>query len=133
MYLDLNESMSRWRVLTADLRLPPSEDPAYMSQRDHRIEKLVEKWSRAFAPWRNSKYKDEDQMRSLSAIWRSAAELGVWIFSQPSSFQFQWPEQRDLRTHQITVTPALIKTTDEKGHALKQPQVILEAVNKRND
>ena len=126
--LDVDKSMSRWRLLTAELRLPPSEDTAYLSQRDHRISGSVEAWSRAFAPWRNQKYKDQEQNESLTAIWKSAAELGIWIFSQPSNLQFQWPELRGVGANRIPIAPALVKTTDESGQTLKQPQIMLEAV-----
>ena len=76
------------------------------------------------------KYRDEDRARSLSAILRSAAELGIWIFSQPSDFQFRWPQQSELGPNRIAVGPALVKMTDERGVPLKQVQVMLETVSK---
>ena len=127
----LHESLSRWRVLTAYLRPPPSQDAEYIAQRDHEINEITRAFSRVFAPWRSPKYKDEDQIRSLSAILKSAAELGVWLFSQPSDYQFRWPEQSKIGPTRIAVAPALVKTTDERGRVLSQPQVMLEAVIKR--
>jgi len=116
--------------LTAYLRPSPSQDPEYFAERDRRISEYVRAFSRDFASWRNLKYKDEDRARSLSAIFRSAAELGIWVFSQPTDLQFRWPEKSEMGPDRVAVTPALIKMTDEMGQALRKPQVILEAMTK---
>ena len=127
----IDQSISRWRVLTAYLRRPPLQDPQYVSERDRRINESVLQFSKAFAAWRDMKYTDEVRNRSLSAILRSAAELGIWIFSQPSDLRFRWVTQDETLSNAIVVAPALIKVTDERGRALKQPQVMLEAVTKK--
>ena len=65
-------------------------------------------------------------MRSLSAIFKDAAGLGIWIFSQPSDLQFQWPKQSEVGSNGIAVAPALVKLTDERGQSLSEPQVMIK-------
>ncbi len=120
--------MSRWRVLTAYLRPTPSQDPVYIAHRDHQIREDVGAFSRAFAPWTNLKHEDKVRNQSLSAILRSAAELGIFIFSQPSDLRFYWPKQSEVGANRVVVSPSLIKVTDERGQALAESQVMLKAV-----
>jgi hypothetical protein len=87
---------------------------------------MVLVFSRAFAPWQNPKYKDEDRVRSLSAILKDAAGLGIWMFSQPSDLQFQWPKYSDMGANMVAIAPALVKLTDERGQILSEPQVIFK-------
>ena len=122
------QSMSRWRALTAYLRANTLEDTAYITQRERQINTIVQKFSIAFAPWQNSRYRDEDRVHSLVAILKDAADKGIWLFSQPSDFQFQW---RELSPGRIAVAPALVKVTDERGQILSEPQVMIELTMKR--
>lgn len=123
--------MSRWRVLTAYLRPRPSQDPIYIAERDQRINEIVKVFSRAFAPWKSLKYSDDDRGRSLSAILKDAADLGLFIFEQPSDLQFQWSKQSEVGTNRIAIAPALFKLSDEKGNTLLEPQVMLKSVVQR--
>ncbi|KAL2046616.1 hypothetical protein ABVK25_011697 [Lepraria finkii] len=120
------QSMSRWRVLTAYLRPNPLDDTSYIAQRDHQINEMVQVFSGAFAPWQNPKYKDKERVESLSAILKEAAGLGIWMFSQPSELQFQWPKHSEVGSNKVAVTPALVKLTDERGQSLSQPQVMIK-------
>ncbi len=120
--------MSRWRALTAYLRPNALEDTAYIAQREHQINIIVENFSKAFAPWQNPRYKDEERVHSLVAILKDAADKGIWLFSQPSEFQFQW---RKLGPSRIAVAPALVKITDERGQILGEPQVMIDLTAKK--
>ena len=115
-------------MLTAYLRPLPSQDHRYIEKRDYRINKSLQDWSQAFGPWRNLRFTDEDQIQSLSAILKSAAELGIWMFSQPADIQFQWPDKSEIGQNRVVVTPALVRKSDERGRALDQSQVMVEAV-----
>ena len=132
IYADLTEgftqSMSRWRVLTAYLRPNPLEDKTYIAQRERQINIIVQNFSTAFAPWQNPRYKDEERIHSLVAILKDAADKGIWLFSQPSEFQFQW---RKLGPGRIAVAPALVKVTDERGQILDEPQVMIDMTVKK--
>lgn len=126
IYADITEgftqSMSRWRALTANLRPNALEDTDYIAERDRQINIIIQNFSIAFAPWQNPRYKDEERVHSLVAILKDAADKGIWLFSQPSEFQFQW---RKLSPSRIAVAPALVKVTDERGQILGKPQEMI--------
>lgn len=120
--------MSRWRVMTAYLRPDPTKDAAYIAQRNRQISDTSQSFARAFAPWKSTGYKDEERARSLSAILEDAANLGIFLFSQPSTLKFHWPTSSEVGPGKMVVSPALVKTTDEKGEALVEAQVIVNKV-----
>ena len=120
--------MSRWRVLTTYLRPDPARDAAYIAQRNRQINDTVQSFGRAFAPWKSTGYKDEERARSLSAILEEAANLGIFLFSQPSTLIFTWPSTSEMGPSRIIVSPALVKTTDEKGQELAEAQVMVKQV-----
>lgn len=120
--------MSRWRVMTAYLRPDPIKDTSYIAQRDTKINDTVQSFAKAFAPWKSTGYKDEERARSLSAILGDAATLGIFLFSQPSTLQFLWPASNRVGQGKIVVSPALVKTTDEKGRDLVEAQVMVDNV-----
>ncbi|KAI9870378.1 MAG: hypothetical protein M1830_004320 [Pleopsidium flavum] len=126
-----DEILARWRVLSAYLRPDPTEDPSYISRRDRAVSEAVQAFSRAFKPWRNSKYRDEDRVRSLTEIMKSAADLGIWLFSQPSTFKFHWGGREDTKEHTIVVAPALLKMADENAQSLSVAQVMIEMVTQK--
>ena len=120
--------MSRWRVMTAYLRPDPTKDAAYIAQRNRQINDTVQSFAQAFAPWKNTGYKDEERARSLAAILEDAATLGIFLFSQPATLKFHWPTSGAVGPGRIVVSPALVKTTDEKGQDLMEAQVMVQQV-----
>ena len=120
--------MSRWRVMTAYLRPDPIQDAAYIAQRDRQIRDTVHSFAKAFAPWKSTEYKDEERARSLSAILEDAANLGIFLFSQPSTLEFHWPPAGEVGPGRVAVSPALVKRSDEKGQDLEEAQVMVHKV-----
>ena len=127
---ELSQALSKWRALTAYL-YSNSPDTAYRARVDEQIQNMATSFSNAFAPWRNRKYRSKDRVRNLSEILKQAADLGIWLFSQPSAFRFNWPTSTPRSASEITVLPGLVKETDEKGIQLKDAQVLVEPVMKR--
>ena len=99
----------------------------YIKQRDEKIEGIVRAASQAFAPWKKPSYPDLDRAQSLTAILKEAADLGIWIFSQPCDLRFSWPRSSELGANRVAVTPALVKTSDEMGQSLPKAQVLVDA------
>ena len=64
------------------------------------------------------------------AIIEGAADLGVWLFAQPSTFEFHWPKHSEAERGRLAVLPALVKTTDERGQGLREAQVVVDMVMK---
>ena len=112
-------------MLTTYLRPDPSKDVTYIAQRDRQIHGFVRDFTRAFASWKNPKYTDGDRTRSLTAILINAADLGIWLFSQPSEFQFRWKRVNDKDAKSVAITPALVKILDEEGQKLHEPQILV--------
>ena len=89
---------------------------------------MATSFSSAFAPWKNGKYRSKDRVRNLSEILKQAADLGMWLFSQPSTFRFDWTAGTPQSTREIIMLPGLVKETDEKGIRLEEAQVLIEPV-----
>lgn len=124
-----DQAYSHWRVLSAYLRPDTRQDQAYLSKRDAKIAAVVDAFSGAFAPWLSPDYSREDRRRNLTAIMRNAAETGISIFAQPSTFRYEWSlRQGKARDGNIVVTPAFLKIGDEGGHPLERAQVMVEMV-----
>ena len=114
--------------MTAYLRPDPLKDAAYIAQRDRQISDIVRSFAKAFAPWKSTGYKDEERAHSLSAILEDAADLGIFLFSEPSTLKFHWPAAGEVRSGRIIISPALLKTTDEKGRDLVEAKVMVDQV-----
>ena len=80
--------------------------------------------------WKKPGYSDADRSRSLLAIIEGAADLGVWLFAQPSTFEFHWPKHSEAERGRLAVLPACVKTTDERGQGLREAQVVVNMVMK---
>lgn len=71
-------------------------------------------------------------MRNLAEILKHAADLGIWLFSQPSGFRFMWAAAggkggRDGGRGTLVVLPGLVKESDEYGKRLREGQVLVRA------
>lgn len=95
-----------------------SGEPGYVAQRSRTINELVTVISGTFAYWQSNQYSEDERLRSLGRIFEDAAEVGILLYSQPSAFEFSWSPNNK--------TPALLKTADEKGRKIAQPQRIVE-------
>lgn len=111
-------------MLTTYLRPLPSDDTSYISQRDQAINEAVHKFCRAFTPWKKAEHNDETRARSLTEILKGAAELGIWLFSQPCTFEFRWPNTDEVGA-KVVVGPEVVKMTDEEGQRLGKAQQVM--------
>ena len=64
-------------------------------------------------------------MQSLSAILEEAADLGIWLFAQPSELRFHWPTSGEADPREVAVAPGLAKVTDEQGEILPEPFTLI--------
>ena len=110
------------------MRPSPSENTLYTAHRDRQITELTQLFSRSLAAWKNSKYNDDDRTGHLSAVIIEATDLGFWLFSQPSGFEFRWSRHEE---NEIDITPTLVKVTDERGQKLAESQVVVKATTSK--
>ncbi|OJJ08299.1 hypothetical protein ASPVEDRAFT_34466 [Aspergillus versicolor CBS 583.65] len=86
-------------------------------------ESLAGQFTAAFNPYSFPSFTPEERTSHLETLACSAADLGVWLFSQPCSFEFDWGGSG---TAEIRVVPRVLKVADEKGGLLVTPQVLVE-------
>jgi hypothetical protein len=125
--LAFDQALSQWRVLSAYLRPSPKHDATYLSQRDANVSAAATAFTSAFAPWASSTYSDAARRQNVADIFKSAADVGILIFSQPSSFVYQWnATAQDNRAGVVVVTPAFLKVADENANPLERPQTMIQ-------
>ena len=120
------QALSQWRVLSAYLRPPPKSDQTYLSQRDVNVTAAATAFSNAFAPWASTTYSDSARRQNVADIFKSAADVGILIFSQASSFTYHWSTTQDNRGRVVVVTPAFLKVADENAVVLDRPQTMIQ-------
>lgn len=66
-------------------------------------------------------------LQSLVGVMKQASELGVLLFSQPSSFEWQWEhdEAGKVDSSQMVMLPGLFQThsTQHRGEWLVEPRM----------
>ena len=118
-------------MLSAYLRPDPASDLKYLALRDSRIEDIVTGFSKSFRSYSNAKYSADDASRSLTAILKDGVELGLVLFSQAATLSFSWPTQTKIGREQIAISPALVRSSDERGKTLSTKQTLVERVLKK--
>ncbi len=86
-------------------------------------ESLAGQFTAAFNPYSFPSFTPEERISHLETLACSAAGLGVWLFSQPCAFEFDW---KSAGTGEISVIPRVLKVADEKGVPLAAPQVLID-------
>lgn len=84
----------------------------------------------AFSPWEKLGKSRSDLLASLRQILHSGADAGILLFAQPSTFSFDWTVPLNAQARAVTITPAFVKTYDEKGQPLRPVQVLVEPMIK---
>ena len=123
--------LSSWRILSASLCPNISKDQAYIDQRNARIHKASHAFLQSFQKWAKPSFSNDERLRSLVAIYREAAELGLFLFSQPSDIHFHWPDQMETGTTKAAILPSLVKLADEHGKPLANAQVLVKPTLQR--
>ncbi|BCS21559.1 uncharacterized protein APUU_21991S [Aspergillus puulaauensis] len=136
-----------WRMLTAHLHsqasnntTPTTTTTNSNSNRNSKIqpsttitedspiqatESLAGQFTAAFNPYSFPSFTPEERISHLETLACSAADLGVWLFSQPCAFEFDW-KTPGTSAGGISVVPRVLKVADEKGAPLVTPQVLVE-------
>jgi hypothetical protein len=122
-------------MLTAYLR-PDLLSDTHISNRqpDVALDQAVQSFTHVFAPWAKPDVPDAERIKNLSDIVEEAAKFAVWLFSQPSSFEYDWKpavDVRDRANRSVVTVPAVLKITDNRGQALVRPVVIVGASRTR--
>ncbi|KAJ5667300.1 hypothetical protein N7507_003164 [Penicillium longicatenatum] len=127
----LNAAVDRatfaWRMLTSYLFIKNDHaSPAQLKSQKYSIQCFVNAFTETFASYSDPQFSEADRLAHLTSVARAAVDLGIWLFSQPCSFEFRWSTAIS-KINQVVVLPAVVKTRDEHGVRLAVPQTLLEA------
>jgi hypothetical protein len=116
------EFVSLHRTISSYL-LPPttwSSHQPYLRARDVAINDTIASFSRAFNPWINNRFSDNDRVSNLTEIMKSAAEVGIWLAGEPCAFEFVWGGEGSSGKNEVVTAPRVVKVGDERGNLLRQ-------------
>ncbi|KAH7135445.1 hypothetical protein B0J11DRAFT_611380 [Dendryphion nanum] len=127
--------LNRWRVVTAELMQSsygrstfPVTDP-----RTRNIEKAADILDGVLRPYMDSRVDDGQRRRNLEEILKRAAIFAFTLFSQPSSWDFDWKDEEGVQSGSLCIFPALIQVTNELGEPVRPPREFSEAIVRRLD
>lgn len=120
-----------WRMLTSFLyaRKHRAQKTSRAIQEDL-ITEFAKGFTETFTSYSDPQYSETDRLAHLTSVSRAAAELGLWLFSQPCSFDFLWSPFKPI-VNQVAVLPAVVKSYDEWGGKLDVPQMLLEETRRQ--
>ncbi|KAF2125576.1 hypothetical protein P153DRAFT_300040 [Dothidotthia symphoricarpi CBS 119687] len=129
-------STARWRTATAAL-LPSTYVRSPFSPTDSRnasIQAAVDVLDNILVPYANSRADNGQRKRNLEEILKRSALFAFTLFSQPSSWEFDWKEQKgSARSGGFCIFPALVQASNEAGEPVRPPRPFSEAVIRRLD
>jgi hypothetical protein len=129
-YSAFHQALSRWRVLTSYLRPDTTDDQAYIGYRDANIQTAADTFCTSFSLWANPRYNNAARHQHLVEIMKAAAETGIVVFSQPTTFAYLWvvPTSARYSGVRFVVTPGFAKVADENALVLESPFIMVPHV-----
>jgi hypothetical protein len=86
------------------------------------IREAAEHFSLTFFPWANPAADDQEKEDDLTRIISEALETRIWLFGQPSEFEFRWD---GVGTRGVVVSPELVRQDGEDRSG--RGKVVLES------
>ncbi|KAH8731914.1 hypothetical protein GQ44DRAFT_670571 [Phaeosphaeriaceae sp. PMI808] len=123
----------RWRVMTAEL-LQSSyiRDPFNASDnRNGSIQAALDALDNILQPYADSRMDNGQRRRNLEEIIKRSALFAFKLFSQPSTWDFDWKEDQDVKSGELCIFPALVQLSDEAFQPVSPPRPFSEAVVRR--
>lgn len=123
--IDDDRAAFAWRMLTSYLTVGgQTSNPNDLAVRNEVIDNIADDFNQTFEPYGDSRFSQMDRLSHLHSVVREASRLGIWLLSQPCSFEFHW-SMASKTSHSITLLPSVIKIHDEQGRRLAVPQIVL--------
>ena len=121
--------------MTADvLRLTYVHDAFNSSDSRHaNIQAAIGALENILRPFADSRMNHEQRMRNLEEILKRSSVFAFTLFSQPSTWDFDWKEEQGVKSAELCIFPALVQVTDETGEPVRPPRPFSEAVVRRLD
>ena len=125
--LGFPQAFSQWRKLTGFLHPDPRTDQDFRRGLDLKIDHAVRVLSEAFSPWDAPGKSKSNRAESLRAILHQASDAGILLFTQPSTYMFDWSSKDGGDDQILTITPAFLKRLNESAEPLPSMQVLIKA------
>jgi len=117
--------LSKWKSISSTLlKQQYSQQPDENDPRQANIEKALAAVEPILRPFINPSIDLNSRHRNLEGIMRRATQFAFIIFSQPSSFIFDYT--RAAQPDSLVVFPALLVTVNDEAEKLSTPRVLSE-------
>lgn len=126
----IRQAYAVWKTLTFCLLPKLAEEPILVEYRRQVTQNVVADISAAFQEWEVNSDTGAGPANNLTEIAGVAFDVGMRIASQACAFKFDWKQRRRHGMEEIeglVVLPGFNKLTDERGHALGGPQVLVRS------
>lgn len=113
-------------MLLSHIRSDVKLDQHYLKSQRRAIKQITTSIETVFRPWMRSDKDDSIRLATLDALLKATADLGLLLFSQSSTFVFNWQiESSSAHEFDIAISPRLLKINDEQARQLKPNQLVV--------
>jgi hypothetical protein len=103
-------------VLSAYIRSDVQKDCHSHLAREGLVDDVAASFSAAFEYWARPERSPDQRFKMLVELLEKAANLGIFLFSQPSVFLFDWEvSAKELQTHGFPVWPRMLRIFDNNA------------------
>jgi hypothetical protein len=87
------------------------------------MREAAEHFSLTFFPWANPAADDQDKDDGLTRVIGEALELRVWLFGQPSEYEWRWD---GVGSRGVVVSPQVMRVdgSGERGRVVVESVVV---------
>jgi hypothetical protein len=126
---------ARWRVMTAELTQGLYARDAFnrSDSRNGIIRAAVDALDNVLRPFTDSRMDNGERRQNLEEILKRSALFAFTLFSQPSTWDFNWHREGAFKTGELCIFPSLVQLSGENGQSFSQPRPFSEAVVRRLD
>ena len=102
---------------------------AQLSRNDPRLQRgseLADAIDNVLRPFASNRYSHEERIDNLRNVIARAVRYGYILFSQPSSWDFDWNLGKEESGDGMVVFPALVQISDEQGTLFAKPRRVAQ-------
>ncbi|KAI4122381.1 MAG: hypothetical protein LQ338_005854 [Usnochroma carphineum] len=118
--------MSRWRSITASLLQSKYGQGTFSSYdpRNQNISEALHALDSILSPFEMDERSNQERVQKLEEILRRGARFGFLLFSQPSTWDFDWNTPASAGKGALAMFPAFVQVGDDNGRRLARPRVL---------
>lgn len=126
---DHNPLLCRWRMITAHLTQATYVRNSFTSSdpRQASVQSALKDLDDILCPFTDPRLDNKQRKQNLREILKRAAIFAFTLFSQPSTFDFDWQKEEGARSGTFCMFPSLVQVRDETGERVSPPRMFSEA------